>query len=800
MTLSPDFHAYAAALWQARRQRLGKNAPRWEKAIASAGEDGPLMQYMAGAVPLSDLGEYPPALFAGFARHAHYVREAFPWCKSLPEPLFLTGVAAPRINTEELEDCRALFCQELAPLVQGLTLPEAIQAVNRWCAGHVAYRPTDARTSSPLAIYRRGWGRCGEESTFAVTALRSVGICARQVYAPWWSHCDDNHAWVEAWDGSAWRYLGACEPEPELDRGWFTGAAARAMLVHTRAFVGDLPAPPWLFPGTDPIDLHTREGIACETLTARYAPTRLCTVALGQGGAGARLTFSILNMASPRPIAHRQADGQGIARLRLGLGSVHVTAEKDGRTAEALWDTRQTSRLTLNLENAPLPETFLFAPPAPPESFPLPLTPRQKAQREATLAEAASRREAWIKSQPLPPAGGFAARVLTQLTEKDRAAGLPPEIEEDCKKALPWEDAFPADVFSQYLLSPRVGLEPLRPFRGSAKVVGSPRLLWQLIGEQTAPLPGYSALPQSPRSALTLGAAGEQGKRTLFCALCRAMGTPARLSPLDGAPEYWEDGTFKRAGAPATARLRLLAPQTHSAACGQNYTLSRWTNGAWQPLSTGDIPAGKELALSLPPGAWRLYTVVRLPDGSQLCRQTECPLSTGQEKIVPLVFQAAASAQLLQSLPLPPFSLWDPAGQPHPSTQLLAQAPHTLFCWLEPGREPTEHLLLELQEAARTASLQACTIYLLTPAGESSPALTKLKKALPNARFWQGDFSELPALSRQLFLDPERLPLVLLATPGGRGLYAFSGYNVGAGPLLARLIEAAGANTQKEEP
>ena len=79
-------------------------------------------------------------------------------------------------------------------------------------------------------------GRCGEESTLAVSAMRSVGIPARQCYVPRWAHCDDNHAWVEVWADGDWHYLGACEPEPVLDKGWFTAAASKAMLVHAKAF------------------------------------------------------------------------------------------------------------------------------------------------------------------------------------------------------------------------------------------------------------------------------------------------------------------------------------------------------------------------------------------------------------------------------------------------------------------------------------------------------------------------------------------------------------------------------------
>ena len=119
--------------------------------------------------------------------------------------------------------------------------------INYWCAEIGTYQSTDDRTASPAAFYRAGKGRCGEESTFAVTAFRSVGIPARQVYTPRWAHCDDNHAWIEVWtgdgEGEGWHFLGACEPEEILDKGWFTNASSRAMLVHTMTFsdfpVGD---------------------------------------------------------------------------------------------------------------------------------------------------------------------------------------------------------------------------------------------------------------------------------------------------------------------------------------------------------------------------------------------------------------------------------------------------------------------------------------------------------------------------------------------------------------------------------
>ena len=79
------------------------------------------------------------------------------------------------------------------------SMEQAALEVNHWAYEKATYRPSDARTSSPLATVRTTFGRCGEESTLGVAAMRSVGIPARQVYTPRWAHTDDNHAWVEVW-------------------------------------------------------------------------------------------------------------------------------------------------------------------------------------------------------------------------------------------------------------------------------------------------------------------------------------------------------------------------------------------------------------------------------------------------------------------------------------------------------------------------------------------------------------------------------------------------------------------------
>ena len=194
------------------------------------------MTFLYAYMPIGDITDYNGDFYLRNVRAAFEAREAMPWGDSIPEMIFRHFVLPIRVNNENLDESRMVFYQELKDRVKGLSLYDAVLEVNHWCHEKVIYTPSDARTSSPLASVKTAYGRCGEESTFTVAALRSVGIPARQVYTPRWAHTDDNHAWVEAWVNGKWYFLGACEPEPVLNLGWFNGPAYRGMLMHTKVF------------------------------------------------------------------------------------------------------------------------------------------------------------------------------------------------------------------------------------------------------------------------------------------------------------------------------------------------------------------------------------------------------------------------------------------------------------------------------------------------------------------------------------------------------------------------------------
>ena len=301
------------------------------------------MEFLYAYMPLSDLADYEPSFYLNQVRYAFKAREEMAWGKDIPEDVFRHFVLVYRVNNENLDTARMVFFRELKDRVKGMTMEQAALEVNHWCHEHVAYRASDSRTSAPLATMRTSLGRCGEESTFTVTALRAVGIPARQCYTPRWAHCDDNHAWVEVFVDGEWKFLGACEPDPRLNMGWFSVPSTRCMMVHTKAF--------GKYKGDE--EVVKRTGLYSElNLLSHYAPTRKVTVTVQDENGfplKAQVKFKLYNYAEYYTLATMTTDVNGKASLTTGLGDLLIWATDGNRYTFEKLDVRQDSTLTLTL-------------------------------------------------------------------------------------------------------------------------------------------------------------------------------------------------------------------------------------------------------------------------------------------------------------------------------------------------------------------------------------------------------------------------------------------------------------------
>ena len=312
-------------IFKERVKTVGKTFYNTQKENLTADEQEAL-KFLYAYMPLADVTDYPTSFFADNVRMSFKARKEMPWGKNVPELLFRHFVVPIRVNNEALDNARSVFYNELKDRIKGMSMMDAIIEVNHWCHEKVTYQPSDARTSAPLATLKTATGRCGEESTFAVAALRAVGIPARQVYTPRWAHTDDNHAWVEAWADGKWYFLGACEPEPVLNLGWFNAPASRAMLMHTRAF-GD-------YNGPEEVMLRTSNFTEIN-LTSNYAPVAPIDFYVKDGEGkpveNARVEFKIYNYAEFFTAVTKYTDSNGHTSLSAGIGDLVVWASKDGK-------------------------------------------------------------------------------------------------------------------------------------------------------------------------------------------------------------------------------------------------------------------------------------------------------------------------------------------------------------------------------------------------------------------------------------------------------------------------------------
>ena len=347
-------------------------------------EEKEAMHFLYAYMPSADAADYPVSFFLENVRATLRAIKEMSWGVNTPEELVRHFVLPIRVNNENLDHSRMLFYEELKPRIQNLSMQDAILEINHWCHEKVTYQPSDARTSSPLATIQTAYGRCGEESTFTVAALRAMGIPARQVYTPRWAHTDNNHAWVEAWADGEWFFLGACEPEPVLNLGWFNGPASRGMLMHTKVF--------GKYAGPEEVMSETMNFTEINVIE-NYAPTSKVVVTVvdevGKPVSGAKVEFKIYNYAEFYTVAQKFTDTKGQTFLTAGKGDMLIWASKAGLFGYGKCSIGQQEDLTLTLEDKGDKSYEIdldFIPPVEGANLPV-VSAEQRAKNNQRLAE-----------------------------------------------------------------------------------------------------------------------------------------------------------------------------------------------------------------------------------------------------------------------------------------------------------------------------------------------------------------------------------------------------------------------------
>ncbi len=795
-------------------QNLPGPSGKIQKELSVLDEDTALaMKFFYGNMPYSDVGNYSPEVFVDFARQGVHLWNSCPWRERIPEDVFLGEVLYYRINEEEIKPCRTLFYEKLKDRIAGLDMKQAILEVNYWCAQEVTYQSTDERTSSALDIYRKGYGRCGEESVFAISALRSVGIPARQVYVPVWAHCDDNHAWVEVWCDGEWHYLGACEPEPVLDKGWFTNASSRAMMVHSRSFA----------------EMESRgrnvgrEGIVMvKNQLSRYAPTRTIRIRVedldGCPVEGASVQAEVLNYSEFVPAAKMTSGADGMAELETGFGSLHVTAAFEGEFGECLIDTRNEDTCICVLGEERAEDVWVdFDMIAPPDAVKESegVSKEQEEINNRRVAEAAELRrektEAYCprwKKEFLPEDPEKAEKYMSVLSEKDRQDADPDVLKEHYEEAQRYRDQYPEEIFLPYVWNPRVSFEILSKWRRAVLGFFSDEQQTE-FRENPVEIRNWIEAHMSsrtdrerisvyttPGAALELGYAEKKSRKVLFVAIARALGIPARLDQTDGSPEYWKEGSFVRVLEETVRDAHLILTGDPEINWGyfQNWSLAKLEEDGFSSLIMWNVRLENgRLELDVEPGEYRLLTANRLPTGNIFAKRFDFSVEHGGCREIMLEMREASLADMLDRHGIPDYELKAASGEMRSIGELTGAGKRRILCWLEVSKEPTEHILNEFRELKEEyGKCQELLVFIVHgPEDLKDPTLTKCRQALPEVEIFYDTFGKDQEMTaRQMYVDPGKLPLLVVTDRKAEGIFAASGYSVGMASMLMRILKS----------
>ena len=548
-------------------------------------EEKEAMMFIYAYMPIGDITDYSGDFYLKNVRSSFQVRQEMPWGKLIPEDIFRHYVLPVRINNENLDESRMVFYQELKDRVKNLSLYDAVLEVNHWCHEKVIYTPSDARTSSPLASVKTAYGRCGEESTFTVAALRSVGIPARQVYTPRWAHTDDNHAWVEAWVDGKWYFFGACEPEPVLNMGWFNGPAYRGMLMHTKVF--------GKYYGPEDVMERTK-GYTEINVIDNYAPSAKATIkvtdAEGKPVEGALVEFKLYNYAEFYSVARKITDAEGSCFLAAGKGDMLVWASKDGQYGYSKVSFGKDAEKTIILDKKPGQTESVQLDIVPPVdgSIPVEVTAEQKEANAKRLLEEDAIRNKYVatfyteeKAKALAKElgtdeaktveymigsrGNYAEieKFLRETPADKRAMAInllgvvsakdlrdtPASVLADHLNNTP---AVESNLYVEYILNPRVSNEFLTPYKGFAAtqvdeatrkaLCEDPAQLVDWVKQNIAIKEDLNPqrIPIMPEGVWKARVADKHSRDIFFVAAARSMGIPARIESVAKKVQYYD--------------------------------------------------------------------------------------------------------------------------------------------------------------------------------------------------------------------------------------------------------------------
>ena len=809
------------------------------------------LEFLYAYMPTPDITDYSGEFHLMNVDYALKARAEMPWGKRIPDREFLHFVLPIRVNNENLDESRAVFYEELKERVRNLSMHDAVLEVNHWCHEKVTYTPSDGRTSSPLATIRTAHGRCGEESTFTVAALRAVGIPARQIYTPRWAHTDSNHAWVEAWVDGKWYFMGACEPSPVLNLGWFNAPASRVLLTNSYVF-GKYQGPE---------EVLDRD--ACYTeinVTANYAPTATTHVRVVDTEGNpvkTNVEFKIYNMAELYTAVIKACDENGCASLKSGLGDMVAWAAQDDMFGFTKFTAGQDNEVQIVLDKPVGYQAEIaldIIPPVQKNNVPE-VTPEQAAVNDARFAQEDSIRNAYVATFPtheeaiaMAERMGVDASKMATLINQSRGnyqtiitflENTPQELRHraismlNCMSEKDRRDVSlhvlsdhftavtaegnSASHYDMYVLNPRVSNEMLTAYRSFfAEVISATEMQYyrnnpqewvkwcmDSIAVDDTWNPRHFCM--SPRGVWTLRTTDAHSRDIFFVASARSMGIAARIDEVTGKTQYmvddkWCDAHFAsnttEASAPQGTLRANYQPSTYldNPRYYAHFSLSKLENGRAilqnYPYESTWASVLKDGA-TIDAGNYLITSGTRMANGGVLAHLQFVKVEANETANVELKMrQSEDQLQVIGSFNCE--NLYNDLATGNTPTLLATTGRgYYVLALIDPNSEPTNHFLRDIAPYKDDFQAWGQKIVMLFNDKESA------------SRFRMEDFANLPStivwgtdidgtiyneIVADMKLQSPQRPIIIVADTFNRIVFVSQGYSIGLGEQLLKVI------------
>ena len=729
-------------------------------------------------------------------------------------------------------------------------MEKAALEVNHWCHEHVIYKPTNARTRSPLATMLTAYGRCGEESIFTLAALRAVGIPARQIYTPRWAHCDDNHAWIEVWVDGEWKYLGACEPEPRLNIAWFTLPVQRAMYVESEVF--------GKYNGQEEI-VYVNESGSGVNVTSHYTRTVPTVVQVidenGQPVENAKVEYKIFNYGEFYPVVTLYSDVKGETSLTLGQGDIFVWASKGKKLGFGELSVERQDTLTVVLDKAVgnlFSGEWDLVPPRQHDITAL-STDEERAVNDRRFAREDSLRNVYVATFMSRTQGGDIAMELGVDTARFAAymvasRGNYSELLRFMREVSPERRALamnllgviaekdlqdtPADVllshvegdgrdvsnpyFTEYILNPRVQNELLTAYREAVREflkrhdITDVTSLIQETGKIKVVDSLYPAkVVTPPVGVIRAGVTDVLSRNVFFVAACRTMGIPARLSSISGKPEYYQNRTWHTVNfmtEKVVPKGELMLHYTQKTVSDPkyflNFTIGKLEDGRVRTIDLGSnaavdmgVGASYEMIFTKPvileEGDYLLSTGNRRSDGAILADLVSFQVEAGKLTNIDMLIRPCVEKMEILGV-VPTVLSIVPEGKTKPEAIRLPEKGYTAIALIEANKEPTNHLLRDMSGMKDDFENLGVPLYFVFKDADHQAKFNRADfRAFPSVMRWGTDLNGrlLKCLAEGLRLtNTESLPLIVLLNAKGEVVFVSQGYRVGLGTQIMNII------------